>query len=321
MTDDALAGSSPPGGGLPGRLGVLARAVDARLPALIPAAHLRPEQVHRATHYALTSPGKRLRPVLTMVAGEIFGAPPGPALDLGCAVEMVHACSLILDDLPAMDDASLRRGRATVHRAFGEDIALLAAFALLNRAFSLTVEVAEKLKLRRYGSEDMVHHLAASIGTEGLIGGQALDLEGRAEELDLERLEYIHSHKTGALFIAAGELGAMAADARRRDLEVVTRFAKNLGLAFQICDDLLDVLASPEQTGKDSGQDAGKQTFVTLLGVAGARTLASELLGFASESLAPLGRKGAALGEIAQVVGQLAARAGAAPAGASPGAS
>ncbi len=301
----------PPGGGLPASLGRLARQVDGRLAQLIASPQERPRQVHRATHYALTSPGKRLRPVLTMVVGEMFGAPAGPVLDLGCAVEMVHACSLILDDLPAMDDAHLRRGRRTVHREFGEDVALLAAFALLNRSFSLVVETAQGLKSRRYGSDDLVHHLSAAIGSDGLIGGQALDLEGRSERLDLERLEYIHSHKTGALFIAAGELGAMAGDAKRRDLEVVTRFAKNLGLAFQICDDLLDVLATPQETGKDSGQDEGKQTFVTLLGVEGARTLAAELLGFAVDSLAPLGRKAEALRDIAGFVRSVARQAGA----------
>jgi geranylgeranyl diphosphate synthase type II len=120
--------------------------------------------------------------------------------------------------------------------------------------------------------------------------------------MDLSLLEYIHSHKTGALFMAAGELGAMAADAKRRDLEVISRYAKNLGLAFQISDDLLDVLATPEETGKDTGKDAGKVTFVKLLGVDGARTLAAELLGFAVDSLAPLGKKAEPLRELARFV-------------------
>jgi geranylgeranyl diphosphate synthase, type II len=276
---------------LTGYLAELGGSVDRRLPDLVPPAGQRPERVHEAMLYALTGPGKRLRPVLTLAVAEMLGQSAAPLLDLACTVEMVHACSLILDDLPAMDDAERRRGRPTVHRAFGEDVALLAAFALLNRAFALLVESAQHLPLRRWAGEDLVHHLAAAIGTEGLIGGQALDLEGRREELDLARLEYIHSHKTGALFIAAGELGAMAADARRRDLEVITRFAKHLGLASQISDDLLDVLATPEETGKDAGKDADRVTFVKLLGVEGAQTLAAELLDFAVASLAPLGRK------------------------------
>jgi geranylgeranyl diphosphate synthase type II len=307
-----LAATPTPARSLAGRLASLGERVNHRLSALLPPPEQRPEAVHRAMHYALTGPGKRVRPVLTLAVAEIFGQRSEVVLDLACAVEMVHACSLILDDLPAMDDAKLRRGRPTVHLAFGEDVALLAALALLNRAYALVAEGAHRLSLRRYGSEDMVHHLAAAIGSGGLIGGQALDLESAPNqsldlssdpgEVNLERLEYIHSHKTGALFMAAGELGAMAADARRRDLEVVARYAKNLGLAFQISDDLLDVLATPEETGKDAGQDAGKVTFVTLLGVEGARTLAAELLGFAVESLAPLGRKADPLRELALFV-------------------
>ena len=254
--------------------------------------------------YALTSPGKRVRPVLTLMVAELFGQRSAPVLDLACSVEMVHACSLILDDLPSMDDASLRRGRPTVHRKFGEAVALLAALALLNRAYALVAEAAHRLSLRRYTPEDMVHHMAAAIGSDGLIGGQALDLLSKPEEMNLDLLEYIHSHKTGALFMAAAELGAMAGEARRRDLEVVSRFAKNLGLAFQIADDLLDVLATPEVTGKDTGKDEKKVTFVRLLGIPGAQALANELLGFAVGSLEPLGRKADPLRELVRFVSQ-----------------
>jgi geranylgeranyl diphosphate synthase, type II len=253
-------------------------------------------------HYALTGAGKRVRPVLTLAVADLFGCRSEPVLDLACAVEMVHACSLVLDDLPAMDDAALRRGRPTVHRVFGESVALLAALALLNRAYALVAEAATRLALRRYTTEDVVHHLAVAIGSDGLIGGQALDLLAAPEEMSLDVLEYIHSHKTGALFMAAGELGAMAAEARRRDLEVIARFAKNLGLAFQIADDLLDVLGTPEETGKDTGKDAAKVTFVKLLGVAGAQSLADELLGFAVDSLAPLGRKAEPLRDLVKFV-------------------
>ncbi|HSG38531.1 MAG TPA: farnesyl diphosphate synthase, partial [Thermoanaerobaculia bacterium] len=262
----------------------------------------RPAPVHEAMHYALTGAGKRVRPVLTLAVADLFGCRSEPVLDIACAVEMVHACSLVLDDLPAMDDAALRRGRPTAHRVFGESVALLAALALLNRAYALVAEATHRLSLRRYTTEDMVHHLALAIGSDGLIGGQALDLLARPEEMNLEVLEYIHSHKTGALFMAAGELGAMAADARRRDLEVIARFAKNLGLAFQISDDLLDVLGTPEETGKDTGKDTKKVTFVKLLGVEGAQALEAELLGFAVDSLAPLGRKADNLRDLARFV-------------------
>lgn len=295
----------------------LGRRVELRLPELLPPADQRPEAVHQAMRYALTSPGKRLRPILTLAVADLFGVGvdrsersdrPGRAdrstrvLDIACGIEMVHACSLILDDLPAMDDAALRRGRPTVHRAFGEAVALLAALALLNRAYALVAEAAHHLPGKRYTAEDMIHHLAAAIGSHGLIGGQALDLSSSPEELDLERLEFIHSHKTGALFMAAGELGAMAADAKRNELELIARYAKNLGLAFQISDDLLDVLSTPEEAGKDVGQDASKVTFVKRLGVVGAQTLEAELLGFAVASLEPLGKKAEPLREIARFV-------------------
>ncbi len=290
---------------LAGRLASWAADVDRRLPELLPPPHERPQQVHAAMHYALTTPGKRLRPVLTLAVAELFGSTRPEVLDLACAVEMVHASSLVLDDLPCMDDAELRRGRATVHRAFAEEVALLAAFGLLNRAYALVAQSGSELRLRRYTPADLAHHLAAAVGTDGLIGGQALDLESRhaaGERPDLERLEYIHSHKTGALFLAAAELGAMAADAKRRDLETVSRYAKNLGLAFQISDDLLDVLATPEETGKDAHQDETQVTFVKLLGVEGARALEAELLGFAVAALEPLGRKAEALRALAAFV-------------------
>lgn len=287
------------------RLRELARRVDARLPELLPPENERPERVHAAMLYAAASPGKRLRPVLAMAVAEMLGGraeTERPLLDLACAIEMVHACSLVLDDLPMMDDAELRRGRATTHRVYGEAVAVLASYGLLNRAYAIFTERVHQLRLKRYSSEDLIHLLTEAVGSRGLIGGQALDLESEGLPLDLGRLEFIHSHKTGALFTAAAELGAMAADARRAELAVVTRYAKNLGLAFQIADDLLDVLASREETGKDSGQDAEKTTFVSLLGVAGAERLCSELLDFASESLAEFGKKAEALRQIAEVV-------------------
>jgi geranylgeranyl diphosphate synthase type II len=284
------------------RLRELAERVDLRLPELLPPAGERPEQVHAAMLYAAASPGKRLRPVLALAVAEMFGGSAPQTLDLACAIEMVHACSLILDDLPMMDDAELRRGRATTHRVYGEAVAVLASYGLLNRAYAIFAERVHQLRIKRYTSEDLIHLLTEAVGSRGLIGGQALDLESEGASLDLGRLEFIHSHKTGALFTAAAELGAMAADARRAELAIVTRYAKNLGLAFQIADDLLDVLATREQTGKDSGQDSGKTTFVGLLGIEGAERLCSELLDFAIDSVAELGRKADPLRQLAEVV-------------------
>lgn len=256
--------------------------------------------------HALTGPGKRIRPVLTLAVAEMLGRAPDAVLDVAGAVEMVHACSLVFDDLPSMDDARLRRGREATHRAHGEAVAQLAALALLVRAHALVVEAAQRLRLRRYTGEDMVHHLTTAIGTDGLIGGQALDLASRAGDADLTHLEKIHSRKTGALFTAAAELGAMSADARRRDLDAVTRYAKNLGLAFQIFDDVLDATATAEETGKDVDQDHGKATFVGLLGVAGATGLAVELLEFAEAAIEPLGGRADALRALTALVAERA---------------
>ncbi|MCG8457168.1 MAG: polyprenyl synthetase family protein [Holophagales bacterium] len=287
------------------RLRAWAEEVNRRLPEVLPPASERPEKVHEAMLYAALGPGKRLRPVLALAVADMFGEASRAVLDMACAIEMVHACSLVLDDMPMMDDAALRRGRATTHRVYGEDVAVLAAFGLLNRAYTLVAERSHQLSLSRYTAEDLLHLLTEAVGSRGLVGGQALDLESEkmpAESMDLERLEYIHSHKTGALFTAAAELGAMAVDARRRDLGSVTRYAKNLGLAFQIADDLLDVLATPEETGKDSQQDSHRFTFVKLLGVEGAESLLGELLDFANASVEDLGSRAEPLRVLTAVV-------------------
>ncbi len=276
--------------GLDPRLAAWADRVNERLHQLLPGESTVPPQVHQAERYAVLGPGKRLRPVVTLAVAETLGVwQLDPVVDLGCAVELVHASSLILDDLPCMDNATLRRGRPTVHLAFGEDMALLAAYELLARAFGLVAEAVPQIRNLRHGTEEFVHVLAQAIGSQGLVGGQALDLRSRPEEASLELLETIHSRKTGALFLAAAELGALAANARRREREAVQAYAKNLGLAFQIVDDLLDVLASPEATGKDAHQDQDKVTFVALLGIEGARSLAQDLLDCASDALVPLG--------------------------------
>lgn len=274
--------------------------VNQRLPEVLPGVWEVPQLVHQAEHYAVLGPGKRLRPVVTLAVAEALGAPQlDPIVDLGCAVELVHASSLILDDLPCMDDASLRRGKPTVHRAFGEDLALLAAYELLARAFGLVAAAVPRLRGLRHGTEEFIHVLASAIGSRGLVGGQALDLRSRPEDVSLELLETIHSRKTGALFLAAAELGALAANARRRAREAVQAYAKNLGLAFQIADDLLDVLVPPEATGKDAHQDRDKVTFVALLGIDGARSLAQDLLDCAIDALEPLGPAAEPLKELA----------------------
>jgi len=237
---------------------------------------------------ALFNGGKRVRPLLALLAARAFGGRTEGCVDLACAVEMVHASSLILDDLPCMDDSPLRRGKPALHMAFGEDVALLAAYALLGGAFRAAARGAARLPQERYPAEAYVDELAGAIGTAGLVGGQYLDLHPPTA-VDFAALEYIHSHKTGALFIAAARLGAMAAQARPAELETVTGFAKNLGLAFQIQDDLLDARSTPEALGKPVGQDRGKTTFLTLSGETACRSAVDALLGAALAHLRPVG--------------------------------
>ncbi len=289
---------APPNDDLATWLAARKARIEEALERSIPPLGTMPPTLHEAMRYTVFSGGKRLRGILTIAAGELFRK-TGPAFDaMGAAVEMVHASSLILDDLPCMDDATLRRGKPALHRAVGEANAILAAVALLNGAFDV---LARAPGLRERARREIVGHLAHAIGSDGLIGGQVVDLESVGRPVDLEQLEYIHSHKTGALFIAAAQAGARAAGARPADQEALLRYAKNLGLAFQITDDLLD-FAGPETTGKDRGQDAGHTTFVDLCGIEGARTLVDELLGASVEALAPFGRRAGRLRELAELV-------------------
>ncbi len=275
------------------------RLVDDGLDLIVPPLGTPPPVLHEALRYTLLLPGKRLRGILVLATAELLKGEREDALPLACAVEMVHAASLILDDLPSMDGATLRRGKPTLHRVVGEANAVLAAVALLNAAFA-QIQHAPRLKER--SRREATLRLARAVGAEGLIGGQVVDLEATGRRLDLEAMEYVHSHKTGALFIAAAELGALSAGGRTRDLDLLCRYAKNLGLAFQITDDLLDYSGNPETTGKDAGLDRDKTTFVSLCGIDGARRLVDELIEASHAALRPFGRRGETLRALAEYV-------------------
>ncbi len=273
--------------------------VEDALDQVVPSLGTPPPALHEAMRYTLLLPGKRLRGVLTLATASMLGGDPDDALPLASAVEMVHASSLILDDLPSMDNATLRRGKPTLHRVSGEANAILAAVALLNAAFALVMEaggLGEKVR------GEAARRLARAIGSGGLIGGQVVDLESTGKKVDLDALEFIHSHKTGALFIVAAEFGALSAGGRARDVEALGRYAKNLGLSFQITDDLLDYSGNPETTGKDAGRDRDKTTFVNLCGIDGARRLVDELIDASVASLKPFGRRGGMLRALAEYV-------------------
>ncbi len=277
--------------------------MDTRLPALLgadtPAKHPG-DPLPFAAREALLSPGKRVRPVLVVLAGELFGAPRPRLVDAGCAIEMVHAASLVLDDLPSMDDATLRRGKPALHVAHGEANAILAAVTLLARAFGLIAEAglhARRGSLPASAALDLVSRLADASGLAGLASGQALDLATEAASATFDRLETIHARKTGALFVASAEFGAVLGGAREKELAAVRSYARNVGLAFQIVDDLLEEV--PVRESGKSARRAPAPTFVRHVGGEGARSLVAELTQHALDSLAPFGKKADLLREFA----------------------
>ncbi|HET6374127.1 MAG TPA: polyprenyl synthetase family protein [Candidatus Polarisedimenticolia bacterium] len=282
--------------------------VDAMLPALLPARHETAADVHDAMAYGLLSPGKRIRPILCLGVAQMYRVEIRRILPAACALEMVHTASLLLDDLPSMDDAPQRRGRASCHVVFGESTAILAAVGLLSHAFDVLARGSEGDRTRDRVRCLVAGRLAAAIGPDGLIGGQAADLEttrrarGGAGPVDLTTLEFVHSHKTGSLFIASAAIGAELAGATLHELEALEGYARNLGLAFQITDDLIDAVGDARKAGKPVRSDQDKTTFVTLCGVEGARSLAADLVRAAESELAPFGRRAARLAELARFV-------------------
>jgi geranylgeranyl diphosphate synthase type II len=276
----------------------LRRRVERRLGELVPAESEHPELLHRAMRHSLLAGGKRVRPLLTIQVATDFGAAEEAALDPACAIEMIHTASLILDDLPCMDDAALRRGRAANHRIFGEDTAILAATALLNRAFGV---IAECDVLDAHVRLDLVRLLADAVGSNGIIAGQFGDLRSdwRARG-ELSGLTQMYAQKTGALFVAAVVAGARIAGVDETWVRAVRDYAFNLGLAFQILDDLLDSFSSRDEIGKDIGQDRSKTTLVSYLGADEARLEVCRYVKSAASALEPLGDSGAPLIDLAR---------------------
>jgi geranylgeranyl diphosphate synthase, type II len=263
------------------------RQVDGTLDRLLPPETTEPRRLHQAMRYSVFAPGKRLRPVLCLAAAEAAGGNRDAALIPAAAVEILHTYTLIHDDLPAMDDDDLRRGRPTCHIAFDEATAILAGDALLTRAFGILCETE---CCPPYSPADLVSELAGASGSTGVIGGQMADIEGEEKPLTIEQLVYIHTHKTGDLIRAAVRLGAMTAGVTGEQLAALTRYAEKIGLAFQIADDVLNATATREHLGKSAGTDAaaGKMTYVAAYGINGAREKAATLIAEAKKSLATL---------------------------------
>jgi len=274
-------------------------AVDRRLVDLVPGT--ASGIVAEASAAAVTSPGKRLRAALVFLVAEAAGRDRATLVDVGCVVEIVHAASLVLDDLPCMDDAVLRRGEPTLHRRYGEAVAILAAFSLLATAQSHLAPALAAAGVPPAHREQLSGRLAEVVRT--LCRGQAADLalSGRA---DLEELERIHAEKTGALFELAAELGSIGGGVDTATRAAILAYARNLGLAFQVSDDILDATGSASTLGKDAGRDRdlGRTTFVRVFGLEGATTLRDELLDTAVAALRPLGGRAAYLELLAEHV-------------------
>ncbi|HEV2862628.1 MAG TPA: farnesyl diphosphate synthase [Pyrinomonadaceae bacterium] len=276
--------------------------VEEELDRLVPPERADPSGVHAAIRWSLFAPAKRFRPALLFAAGETFGAPPERLLRAACAYELVHTYSLVHDDLPAMDDDELRRGRPTCHVKFGEATAVLAGDALQTLAFQTLAEdesLDARLRVR------LISELARAAGTpQGMVAGQAHDLAAEARaDVTGEELEHIHRRKTGALISSAARSGALVAGASAEELEAVTRYALAVGLLFQITDDLLDVTASAEDLGKTPGKDARAQkaTYPALYGLEPARERALRVYEEACAALDSISRPAPLLRGIARL--------------------
>jgi geranylgeranyl diphosphate synthase type II len=273
------------------------RRIDAELDRLVPPEDAPPSSIHRAMRYSLFAGGKRIRPILCMEAARAVAGADVPGIEhVACPLEMIHTYSLIHDDLPALDNDDLRRGRPTCHKAFGEAMAILAGDALLTLAFEV---------LGRCGDARLVRELARAAGTEGgMIAGQVHDIEGEGQTPTAELLERIHRAKTGALLRASVRLGAIYAGAAAGDLDAITRYGEHIGLAFQIVDDILDVVQTSEQLGKTAGKDAAqhKITFPAVYGLDASRRMAIEQRQAAHAALERFGERAARLREIADLI-------------------
>ncbi len=254
------------------------------------------QSIYNAMEYSLFSGGKRIRPVLTLACAELFGDPED-AMPFACALEMIHTYSLIHDDLPCMDDDELRRGKPTNHIVYGEAMAVLAGDALLNAAFETVLKHA---KVAPPLAIEGLKVIAESSGTEGMIGGQVIDLESEGKATDAVTLMSMHIHKTGALMMAAAKVGALVAGGSKEDVLNMENFARYLGVAFQIKDDILDVESSTDVLGKPVGSDSAneKTTFVSLYGLEQSKKMLEDYTQKAIEILEPYGEKGAFLKEL-----------------------
>ncbi len=280
------------------------RLVEEALDRYLPSADTPPQLVHQAMRHSVFAGGKRLRPLLVMAGAEVVGASPHQVVLSACAVELVHTYSLIHDDLPAMDNSPTRRGRPTCHVVFGEAMAVLAGDALHALAFELFVRNAEIPGCAPDRVVAAIGELTHGIGTAGMVGGQVLDLLAVGGPLSEETVRQIHRLKTGSLIRACLRIGGILGGARADDLQILGRYGEHLGLAFQIVDDILDVVGEEAKLGKATGSDAtgAKITFPVVFGLERSRALAEEATCLAIAAVSPLGGRGARLRDLATLL-------------------
>src|SRR6478672_12276585 len=279
-------------------------AVDRFLDEVAPSVGTPPVTLHESMRYSLLAGGKRIRPILTIAAAEALGPPPPGLMAVACSLELIHTYSLIHDDLPAMDNDDFRRGKPTNHKVYGEALAILAGDALLTMAFDL-ISRPDLMKGCDPGRQvRILQELAFGSGNMGMVGGQVLDIQAEHKDIDLAALQTIHAHKTGMLIRAAVRMGAIASSADAEQLQHLTGFAEDIGLAFQIADDVLNVTGTREQLGKNAMTDAqrGKKTYPTFYGVDGARALADQCVQRAIGRLSSFGVKAEPLRELATYI-------------------
>jgi geranylgeranyl diphosphate synthase, type II len=287
---------------LPAYLAERRALVEDALDRFLPPVSETPGRLHEAIRYSMLAPGKRLRPILVLAGAEAVGGAPEAVLPTACALECIHVFSLIHDDLPCMDNDDYRRGRLTNHKVYGEAMAMLAGDALLTLAFELVAENVRTVEPDRIVAA--LKLISNATGTWGMVGGQVVDIESEGKEITAETLQYIHAHKTGALLTASALVGALLSGADNAQQEALRRYGQSIGLAFQIADDILDIVGDQEKIGKPVGSDVGneKATYPKLFGLEESRRRAHAEVANAVSALEPFGERAEPLRAIARFI-------------------
>lgn len=278
--------------------------VDGALERYIPSINSYPPDIFNSIKYSLFAGGKRLRPILLMASAETIGSKREEVLPFACAIEMIHTYTLIHDDLPALDNDDFRRGKPTNHKEFGEAIAILTGDALLTMAFEIMSDTRSMPNINPLLILRTINEVARGVGPFGTIGGQVVDIESTGKEVDIPTLEYIHTHKTGEMILAAVRGGAILSNCQEDELNALTRYGENIGLAFQVMDDILDVEGESEVIGKTAGSDEKmkKVTYPSIFGIAESKKIASRLIDNSIKSLEMFGERAEVLKDISEYI-------------------